>query len=374
MKYVFIKRNFVIFALFLLMTSAFTQITEIVRPDPNNLSRNIILDAQIAFEDNDYPKAFKLTQDAKDKRQSESNYVVYTLETALRKPSAQRVGKDIEQLLWYFRDRQNYEVISILEYVLADYSLEYFDYSIDNVVTHLKDASNFPEADFLLGKLYFIEGELEIAENFFISAYENRELLDIDGVQYDILYSMAELYDVQSKDNALEEVLLLIAVENPNYFNQGQSSPFLHSVNSAIKSDMDADKFFLLFRDNYYPAIDAWYLLTKYYYEKGETQKALDVAILFSLVSLTRIDEVVKDRDINYTYTTLDSFFTQVNMFTDIRDWAVDENVWEGFYLLALISSESGYADFARGIFTALATHCPQRQWRVQSENALANL
>ncbi len=365
------KKTILVLSLLLFAFNVIAQTEELNRPDTSNLSRNIILEAQLAFDNKDYPAAFKLTQEAKDTRRSESVYVVSTLQAALRKPSAQEVGKDIEQLINYFTRRQEHEIIGIINYVLADYSIEYFDYSIENVVSHLEEGRNFPEADFLLGKLYVIEGELEVAESFFISAYKNRILLDIDGVQFDILYEMAELYRIQGKYNAYEEVLLLIAIEDENYFQNGKSSPFLHSVKSALKSDMDTDKFYLLFRDDYYPALDAWYYLTKYYLEQQQNEKALETAILHTLVTLTRVDEVLKNRDINYTYTTLDDFFVLLKQFTDISDWAIEKNMWEGFYLLANISYQNGNVEFAKAIFSALVVHSPQRQWRILSEKAL---
>ncbi len=340
-------------------------------PDANRLAKFILSDAQIAFENNDYPTAFLLTQEAIDTRKAESDWSVYTLETELRKPNAQKIGKDIEQLLYFFKSRQDNDVVNIIERVLIDYSVEHFDFNMDNLIDYLRQSASFPEANYLLGRLYYIEGELDISESYFLTAYENRMLLDISDVQYDILYSMADLYAVMQKWSSFEEVLLLIASEDESYYVDGKPSPFLYSVTSALKNGMDADKFFLLFRNDYYKTLQAWNYLTYYYDDLDYSEKALEVAILYTTSSLQRIDQVLIDRDINYTYTTIQQFFSDVTLFYDIAMWAEENYFWEGFYIFAVLCDEQGYTTISQEIFAALALECPIREWRILSEQAL---
>ncbi len=349
----------------------FAQDVNLERPNQERLAKFILAEAQIAFEYNDFPSAFTLAQEARDARLSESRWSVHTLETELRKPNAQRIGKDIEQLLYFFKSRQDTNVVSIIERVLYDYSYEDFDFSIDNVLSYLRQSENYPEADYLLGRLYFNEGELEIAESYFTRAYDNRYLLDVSDVQIDILYSMADLFAVRQNWNAFEEVLLLVASEDESYYQDGKASPFLHSITSALKNGMDPDRFFLLFRNDYYKSLQAWNYLTYYYEDNGYSEKALEVALLFTTSALHRIDEVLEDRDINYSYTDLQSFFSDVSLFNDIAVWAENNYFWEGFYMLAKLSREQGYGDFATSIFINLASECPVHEWRTLAERAL---
>ncbi len=360
-----------ILAILTLAASVFSQDIIPDPPDQNRLAKFILADAQIAFEDNDFPTAFLLTQEAIDARKAESAWSVYTLETELRKPNAQKIGKDIEQLLYFFKGRQDLDVVQIIEHVLIDFTYEYFDYNMDKLLIYLRESANYPEANYLLGKLYFIEGELEIAESYILLSYDYKHLLDIPDVQFDILYSLADLYAVTQNWNAFEEVLLLIASEDESYYVDGMPSAFLFSVTSALKSGMDSDRFFLLFRNDYYKSLQAWNYLTYFYNDLGYSEKALEAALLYTTSSLQRIDEVLMDRDINYTYTTLEQFFRDVKLFNDIAIWAENNYFWEGFYVLAKLCSEQGYIEFAQEIFIALAMECPIREWRILSEKAL---
>ncbi len=365
------KKYLVITTTLFLFATAFCQELIPSPPDQSRLAKYILSDAQIAFENSDFPQAFSLAQEAVDARKAESAWSVYTLETELRKPTAQQIGKDIEQLLYFFRGRQDSKVVSIMEHVLYDYNYEYFDYSIDNLLDHLKQSENYPEADYLLGRLYFNEGELSISDSYFLRAYENRTLLDVSDVQFDILYSMADLYAVRQNWNAFEEVLLLIASEDNSYYENGMPSAFLYSVTSALNNGMDPDRFFLLFRNDYYKTLQAWNYLTYYYEDMGHNEKALETALLFTTSALQRIDEVLMDRDINYSYTTLESFFRDVKLFGDVALWAENNFFWEGFYILAKLARDQGYEEFAQKIFINLATECPVYEWRVLAERAL---
>ncbi len=369
-------KKYTITILIILLTVLFSmplmaQNESLSRPDPNRLAKFILAEAQIAYEENDYPLAFLLAQEAVDARKAESAWSVNTLETELRKPSAQKIGKDINQLLYFFKNRKSNDVVQVIERALLEHTVEYFDFSIDNVLEYIRISENYPEAEYLLAKLYYIEGELSIAESYFYNAYEYRSLLDVSDEQYDVLYSIADLYAIQKKWNEFEEVLLLIAAEDDSYYENGEPSAFIRSITTALKNGMSVDRFFLLFRNDYYKSLKAWYYLTYYYDNQGNEQKALETALLFATSSLERIDEVLEDRDIHYTYTSLNDFFKQLQLFYDVSEWAKDNDVWEGFYNLGKICSELGYNDFAQGVFLALAMECPVRQWRELSEKAL---
>lgn len=366
------NKFFIILVLLYCTVSLLYSVTTVPdRPSSDNLARHQIVKAQTAYEEKDFGLAFKLTEIAKEQRRQESEWSVYILESALRQPAALAVGSDIQALLAFFKERQNTDVVYILENTLTFYSLEFFDYSIENLLEYFKKRNSFPEADYLLGKLYMLEGELEIAELFFTAAYENRDFFDIPDVQYDVLYSMADLYDLQGKKNNYEEVLMLIVADSQKYRPQGLPSPFLTAIISAIEGGMDVNKFFLLYRDDYYKGIKGWALLTKYFSELNLDDRALETATLFSLASLTRIDEVLTDRDIHYSYTTLQELFKKIKTFNDISTWATNNDIWEGFYLFAQICDKKGFSAFAQEIYSALALECPEKKWQILSKNAL---
>ena len=136
----------------------------------------------------------------------------------------------------------------------------------------------------------------------------------------------------------------------------------------------DSYKFFLFFRENHYVSLQAWYKLTKFYIDKKEFELAFNATVTMNLISFTRIDEVLSDRNIHYNFTTLSEFFVELKSYYEIDVWATEHNVWEGFYLFSQMCINMGYRDFAVEILVALATECPQREWRILAEQTLLNL
>ncbi|MFI3256939.1 MAG: hypothetical protein R3Y36_01425 [Spirochaetales bacterium] len=366
------KNIFITFLIFFCGIFIYAADSSVTRPDTDIPAHTHITDAQFAYEQKDFNRAFQELYVAKEKRKNESDWAVHTLETALRQPSVLNLETDdINTLLRFFIQRRNTDVVRIIETVLLKYSVEEFNFSVQNIVEYLKQATEFPEADYLLGKLYMAEGEPDIADAFFIKAYESRLFLDIPDMQYDILYSLAELYNLQNKSDTYEEVLLLIASEDENYYMQGSPSTFLNAVTNAVKNNMETDKFFLLYRNDFYKTLNAWYYLTKYFYDLNHTEKAFETAILFAVVSFTRIDEVLKNYDMHYEYEGLQYLFQKLKTFPDIATWATKHNMWEGFYLLAELCRQQGFNDFANELYSALATECPERTWKILAQKAL---
>ena len=69
------------------------------------------------------------------------------------------------------------------------------------------------------------------------------------------------------------------------------------------------------------------------------------------------------------TYTVMDIETT--GMYSDITDWASQNNLWEGFYALGVLCEKQGFVSFAYDIFSALASESPDRTWKILAEKEL---
>lgn len=336
----------------------------------DGFSWHILSQAQTAFDEKDFGLAFRLVENAKQQRKAEHEWAVGILDAVISSPFMMKTGSDINVVLSELRERNNTDAIRIIDGLLERFGIEYFDFSIYKLNEHIKKNTVYPEADFLLGKLYMLEGEYELSEHFYASAYEHRLYLDVSGVQFDILYDMAELYALSGNNEKYEAVLLILASQDENYKN-GAASSFIKTVKGAIERGTDTDKFFLLYRNNNFSTLYVWLLLTKYYRSLDLTDKAYETALLFCLTALSRTDDIIKSRESEYTYTDLNTLLAKINKYADIKDWAAQNKLWEGFYLLGRIAAEKGYTAFANGIFNALREQSSERKWKILAEKAL---
>lgn len=336
----------------------------------DGLSWHILVQAQNAFEERDFGSAFRLVENAKQQRKAEHDWAVDTLDAVIASSFMTKTGSDINVVLSELRERNNTDAIRIINQLLERFGIEYFDFSIYKLNEHVKKNTAYPEADFLLGKLYMREGEYELPEQFYTSAYEHRLYLDVSDVQFDILYDLAELYALTGNNEKYESVLLILAAEDTNY-KAGGYSAFITAVRGAIERGAGADKFFLLYRNNNYRTLYVWLLLTRYYFSLNLTDKAFDTALLFCLTALSRTDDIIKSRESDYSYSDLNTALKKIKTYSDIEKWAAEHKVWEGFYLLGRIAAQKGYSAFAQDVFTAVSEESTDRKWKILAEKEL---
>ena len=336
----------------------------------DGLSWHILVQAQNAFEERDFGSAFRLVENAKQQRKAEHDWAVDTLDAVIASSFMTKTGSDINVVLSELRERNNTDAIRIINQLLERFGIEYFDFSIYKLNEHVKKNTAYPEADFLLGKLYMREGEYELSEQFYTSAYEHRLYLDVSDVQFDILYDLAELYALTGNNEKYESVLLILAAEDTNY-KAGGYSAFITAVRGAIERGAGADKFFLLYRNNNYRTLYVWLLLTRYYFSLNLTDKAFDTALLFCLTALSRTDDIIKSRESDYSYSDLNTALKKIKTYSDIEKWAAEHKVWEGFYLLGRIAAQKGYSAFAQDVFTAVSEESTDRKWKILAEKEL---
>lgn len=339
--------------------------------DFDNSSRRILQQANEAFDAKDFGTAFRLAETAKERWKTEKEHSVAALETALSQPALMRAGDNLETVLALLRERNNTEAVRIIESKLVRFGVQDFDYSVKNFTAYIKNTA-YPEADFLLGKLYMIEGEYALAEHFYALAYEGRRYLDIPDVQFDILADFAELYKLTGDNEKYESVLLILASQDDKYRQNNNPSAFISAVASAVKRGMDADKLFFLYRSDNYKTLSVWYRLTAYYDSFDLNDRAFETALLFCITAVSRADSIIKSRDMDYTYAGVRALLHKIQLYGDINEWAAKYKLWESFYLLGKTAQKAGYASFAAEIFSAVAAESPERTWTVLAQEALS--
>jgi len=341
------------------------------KQDFDNSSRRILQQANDAFDAKDFGTAFRLAETAKERWKTEKEHSVAALETALSQPALMRAGDNLETVLTLLRERNNIDAVRIIESKLVRFGFQDFDYSVKNFTAYIKNTA-YPEADFLLGKLYMIEGEYALAEHFYALAYEGRRYLDIPDVQFDILADFAELYKLTGDSEKYESVLLILASQDDKYRQNNNPSAFISAVASAVKRGMDADKLFFLYRSDNYKTLSVWYRLTAYYDSFDLNDRAFETALLFCITAVSRADSIIKSRDMDYTYAGVRALLHKIQLYGDINEWAAKYKLWESLYLLGKIAQKAGYASFAAEIFSAVAAESPERTWTVLAQKALS--
>ena len=336
-----------------------------------NISWRVLEKAESAYDEHNFSRAAFLAQNAKINRQNECKIYVEILEEALRPLPVQQVGDEIDKVLEILVDRHSNEAIKIINDTIYSKGTAYFDNSIKNMLDYYHSYYIYPEADFLLAKIYRLEGEFELSQKFYMQAWENSDKLDIKLTKYDILYELASLYKIRNDMDNYEKTLLLIVADDPNFYQDGKISPFLSSVIQNAKRGTDLNKLFLLYRSDSYNQINAYFQLAQIYYQAEIYDKMLEVSMIGMLSAVTRIEQILSERELEYSYKNFSNFYKMIGKQSDIINWGVENDIWRGFYEFAICLEKNNLVPIAKEMHKVNSQYSPEDYWKMKSKEEL---
>lgn len=355
------KKSVLLCGLLLSASLAFSQVTP-KKPEYSNYSWVIMENAKVAFDSGRYGEAMRLANRAKQNRTAEINWEVYILEKATTPLAVRRVGETFSEVIKILREREEHDALEIIEKYLRLHGTEFYDDSISKLVSWLKAKTVYPEADFLIGKIYQLEGEYKLAYDFYERARLERAYLDIPNQVYDILYAMADLAKDSKHDDEYDKALMLILDSDESYKNSVLKKSMIRFID-ANRAD-NVNRFFLVFRAENKNSIKALFSLAKEEEETGFAEQALFSTSLAAVEAFTHVLTALSERDTSYEYTTLADFFRKCGVYEDIRNWCTKNKVWDIFFQLAERSEKRGKLIFSQSLFRTMAENVPENYWR----------
>ncbi len=328
--------------------------------------------AENAFVSGDLGKAISCAETAKQNRKQNNDWKIYTLENTLRLADVRRAGDLIEDVVPVLLSHNQTDAVNILRTVQTGKNGDSFKGSFSAILAYLAEDYYYPEADYLMGKVYRLEGETDLAFEYMNSAYEHADKLDVYDVRFDILYDLADLsYDTE-KESDYEKYLLSVLKDDNVYRDDG----LYKAMNRIITENKpeSVEKFFLLYRCENYHSLQALEGLSVYYLTRGEKEKALRCSSMASIIAVTKITSSLKSRLTDYSYVSLEDTLNRVASQTDIVSWGNNNGIWELYYNFASICYATGNTRFAGELFAVLSRSEPVEYWRTLSYRRLAGL
>lgn len=342
--------------LFFFMASLFSQM------NLNEESKKNYRLALESFENKNYGDALKYSEFAILYRRQLIEKQIESLKTSLTSRQVQTAGDEIDSILEILIERKENVSVEIIDYYLKRKGIEYFDNSMQNLLTYLQESLLFPEAQKLIGDIYRLEGEYDFAETYYLLALENASVLDIPDQKYEILYLLAQISRLQNDFDKMEVRLLNLLVEDKNYRDKNLISSMKRTIKSSKKGIME--KFFTLYRADSYIFIDAYNQLAEFYYKNQELSKALEFACLSAITSFSKISEILEERNLDYEYSTFSKFLQEASFYDDVVEWGKTSSAWKSFNILAKYAKENGCTTFARELLVSLAQFSPVLYWQ----------
>lgn len=328
--------------------------------------------ALIMFENQDYGNAQSYAQKAKIIRESIINWEVDILENSFKPAEVKYISTSISESIPIIRERQDFEALEIIDWYTSKNVKLYTEDSKTGLISFIKQLKSYPEADFLIGKIYRLEGEYDISEKYLQYALDNAENLDIPDEKYDILYELANLCLLKNEKEQYEKQLLLILAKDTVY----QDKVFIDSMLKSIASNRKncLEKYFQLYRNENANAIKAYFDLADFYRAEHETYKALEASAIGVITAFTKINNVMMHRNPEYSYKKFSDFFMELQNNPDIIEWGIENKIWQGFYFLARDAHSNKCITFTLQFLNEFKDYAPEEYWREKSQCYLEEL
>lgn len=329
-------------------------------------------DAKSFFLNKEYGKALDKCEEAITFRKENVLEEVSIITEALKPKQVQRAGDDLSAVLKVLNERNEKRPISVINKYIKLKGEDYFENSISKLISHIQQKEHYPEVYKLIGDIYKLEGEYKFAEDYYKKALDNSNVLNIPNDRFELLYSLAEISEINEDYKRMEIRLLNILTDDSTYKNKALSKALLNTVVSNKKDCFE--KFFELYRGNNYFSLKAYSKLSDYYYSIQDYDKAFNFCALNVITSITKIQDVISSRDITFEFKNIENLLYHVQYYDDIIKWGNDNEIWSSFNLLAKITKELGNIDFTEKLLKVLAQFSPEEYWRKEAVLQLSYL
>lgn len=363
------KKFILSFCFFLPAAFFFPQVAP-KKPAPAEFSWRILQDAHFAYDKGDFSSAMNLSSKAKANRAAESDYEVYVLDTALSPLAVRRAGDDFDAVLEVLTEREQTEAISIINRYLSLYGASFFHHSVKNMKNWVNEKRVYPEADFLIGKIYRLEGEFKTATDFYERARLEGSFLDIPDQIYDILYEMADLLLYQNDSEKYKQALLLILDNDPNYKDTVLRRAMLKIIDANKAKNVD--RFFDLFRVSSPKTLSAIYNISVIFEEEGEKENSLFASALATIESFSHILESISGRDADYEFSTLADFLQKIGKYEDICQWCEQNHFWDNLINYCKKVSARGDVIYANAMLEVISMNASDPYTRSAAYESIA--
>lgn len=336
---------------------------------------------KVMFRQGDYGNALMTFDDARRQRLTMYERMERDFIALLSNYEVRRFGDSLDWVERFIYERRYADAADALEELYYRVPKASFNNSAAAALSVLGTLKDYPEAEYWIGETYLIEGELKLAQDQFLKAYELRSLLENPGLANDLLYKMAEICRIRQDYNEMERILLSVLhddrlwasglVSEASRYQQGvpaaASVSFTRQAMARTLENNGINRFLTLYRYGAVETIEAHRSLGFYYYNSGRHGKAQEhLMFAFLIQSTVIIDEIIRHR-YDYTFTNLEALVREINNYPLLSEYADKTLFYKTAYYLGASLYGNGKTGPAMDIWNSLSAQNRAGEWQARS-------
>ena len=355
------------------------------------------------FRSGDYGRALLLFEDARRNRramyeQKERDFINF-----LSLGEVRRIGDSLEILERFSRDRYYTAASAALDELFHRVPRASLNNSANKALEAFDKLKNYPEAEFWIGEIFRIEGNLSMALAQYRRAYSMREQLEDPGFAVELLYKIAGVLLVRQEYNEMIRVLNSIIVEHDTLWTStGRVDPRSATANAPIPVPHDQmmdsfisqamtttlqnngiGRFLELYRYNNKVVEPAHRQLGFFYIITGRQAAQRHLMFAFLIQNTVIIEEIMRQRfDFNLTNPDprredriyeLKLLAEEINKNPILLAYVNEVEYFKTAYYLAVSLHLNGRLNIARDLWAFLAAQPQAGEWHSRAVMQLHN-
>jgi hypothetical protein len=219
----------------------------------------------------------------------------------------------------------------------------------------------------LRARLYEQEGELDLAEKYFLASMEKGGF-DIPDEEYAVRYRLADMYERRKNYKKYEDTLLAILSAHAMYAEARYAR--LRDAYVSTLLERGFDSLALLYRVPLDFAQEAHGDLGAFYCRTGRERNALIHLAFANLAVVSVLSDELKSRDPDYTFRGLEDALRKASPLPYLQDFLYRAEFFRGLYFLAAALYAQGSGGEAQKLW-GIAAHYGAGEWKTRSRSQL---
>jgi hypothetical protein len=338
------------------------------------------------FRNGDYGYALMAFEDARRERREMYSVMEKDMIELLSLPEVRRMNDNLYQIEAYINERYQPKAQRVLRELYHRVPKDKLQGSAKRILDELNRLKEYPEAEYWIGEVYQVEGELNLALAQYQKAHEKRELLENPAFDTEILYKMMDIYRVMVqyvKDERGREILTSQYRKMENTAKEifrldtisfDKSGPYAWDVVVRILDKADADginQFLSVYRYNNPYTEKAHRMLGFQSLDDGHDRlPAENLLYAFLIQNSVLIDEVLRAQP-TYTFSSLDRLFQEITRMPELQAYIDEVEYFKTIYYLGNSFNVLGNRTAAYRLWNFLGRRGEAGEWRSRALNKI---
>jgi tetratricopeptide (TPR) repeat protein len=324
---------------------------------------------KLYFRNGAYGDALLSFEDARMQRKDMYTRMEQDLIDLLSLPEVRRLGDSLDLVETYISERNRPNAARALEELYYRVPREDLRGSARTALEQLGRLKDYPEAEYWIGEIYRVEGELGIALRQYERAYGLRALLEIPGFEVELLYKIVGIHRVRQEYIEMEQRLLEIIEGNSregsprdSLWTAGSGTFTMNAMLRILEND-GVNRFLTIYRYNNTVVERAHRLLGFFYYASGRHSRAVEHLLFAFLIQNTIFIEEILRNQFDFTFTTLDALMRETARRPALAAYIEEVEYYRTIYYLGAALYGSGKLPPAREFWNFLYRHPAAGEW-----------